>query len=326
MDNDGGSFEGQNSWTYTAHLPAVIPPPRPPIVVPVWRRFALPHWRLILVAALASGVGIVSAAVWPFQTKLSAVGNTAPGRDAASEAAAPAGEDGAARPSITVKVTAAPSAGIDGNFCRASLPAPQVVVSGPPTLLPAEAPAALGLTVDGAADGAQLVICGFAAKSVFSAGRSIDERTWTMPVSEVSDVTLIPPRGFVGPMKLIVALLNPDKSLVDRRALRLQWLPQTPGALTMPPMAEVNRQLEEGKRLRAAGNLPLARGVFLRLAQAGDSRAAFLLAETYDPISLAKRQLLPPDSDPELARIWYRKASDWGSQEANGRLERLSNW
>jgi TPR repeat protein len=70
----------------------------------------------------------------------------------------------------------------------------------------------------------------------------------------------------------------------------------------------------------------LARGVFQRLAQAGDSRAAFLLAETYDPISLAKRQLLPPESDPELARIWYRKASEGGSPEANARLDRLSNW
>jgi len=41
---------------------------------------------------------------------------------------------------------------------------------------------------------------------------------------------------------------------------------------------------------------------------------------------LAKRQLLPPESNLELARSWYRKASDLGSQEANARLERLLNW
>jgi TPR repeat protein len=200
------------------------------------------------------------------------------------------------------------------------------VVSGPPTVLPAEAPASLGLRVDSAPDGARLVICGFAAKSLFSAGRAIDEKTWTMPVSDVADATLLPPQGFVGPMNLVVVLLNPDMSLADRRSLHLQWLPQTLGKQAMPRIAEVNQQLEEGKRHQAAGDLAGARAIFLRLAQSGDSRAAFLLAETYDPISLAKHQLLPPDSDLEKARLWYRRASERGSPEANSRLERLANW
>jgi hypothetical protein len=89
---------------------------------------------------------------------------------------------------------------------------------------------------------------------------------------------------------------------------------------------EIERQIEEGKLLQAAGNLSLARGIFLRLAQAGNPHAALLYAESYDPISLAKRQLWPPDSDLALARIWYRKAYDLGSPEAKARLERLSAW
>jgi hypothetical protein len=326
MDYDGGGYEVEESRAYRSRLPAVIPPSRLPIAAPVWRRFALPHWRLIVVAALASVVGIASAALWPFQTKLGAVGHPARDRGAASHAAAPAAEDSAAHPPATIRSTAAPSTGIDNDVCRASFPVPQLAVSGPPTVLPAEAPASLGLAVDGAADGARVVICGFAAKSVFSAGRSIDEKTWTMPVSDVADATLLPPRGFVGPMKLVVALLNTDKSLVDRRTLHLQWLPQTPGVLAMPRIAEVNEQLEKGKRYKAAGDLAAARAIFLRLAQNGDSRAAFLLAETFDPIALAKLQLLPPDSDVEKARLWYRRASERGSPEANSRLERLSNW
>jgi hypothetical protein len=363
MNIDGGSFDSDNSWTYTARLPAVIPPARPPIAVPVWRRFALPHWRLILVATLASCIGIMSATLRPFQTKLGAVGHPSPDRDAASystmpspatdtasysampspagDAASysampsPAGDaasyatvptDSVAPPSTTIRTSTAPSTGIDGDVCHAGFPSAQLVVSGPPTVLPAESSAALGLTADGAADGAYVVICGFAAKSVFSTGRSIDERTWTMPVSEVADATLIPPMGFVGPMKLVVALVNADNSLADRRALHLQWLPQISGMPEMPRIAEVNEQLDEGKRLKAAGNLFGARAIFLRLAQNGDSRAAFLLAETYDPIALAKHQLLPPESDLEKARIWYRRASEHGSPEANGRLERLSNW
>jgi hypothetical protein len=275
----------------------------------------------------------MSATLWPLRTKLVAVGAVGrptpsrdPARDAASQAAVPTSGDSAVPTPVTIRATTTPSIGIDGDICRASFSAPQLVVSGPSTVLPAEAPAALRVTVDGAADNAQVVICGFAAKSVFSAGRSIDEKTWTMPVSDLADANLIPPRGFVGPMKLVVVLVNADKSLADRRALQLQWLPQTPGAVAMPRIAEVNAQLEEGKRHRAAGDLAGARAIFLRLAQNGDSRAAFLLAETYDPISLAKHQLLPPDSDPEKARLWYRRASQSGSLEANARLERLSNW
>jgi hypothetical protein len=354
----GGGFDSDDSWAYTPHLPAIIPPARPPIAVPAWRRFTVPHWRLFLVAALASGLGIGSATLWPLQTKLGAVGNaTPPGHDIASHdiashdiashdpaSRATAPTDGAVHPAAThnlspainpapattppstIRMIATPSPGIDGEACRAGFPAPQLVVSGPPTVLPAETPAVLGVAVDGAADGARVIICGFASKSVFSAGRSIDDKTWTMPVSDLGDATLIPPRGFVGPMKLIIALVNADRNLADRRALHLQWLPPSPNAQAMPRIAEVNEQLEEGKRHKAAGNLAAARALFLRLAQDGDSRAAFLLAETYDPIALAKHQLLPPDSDIEKARLWYRRASEHGSSEANGRLERLSNW
>jgi TPR repeat protein len=175
-----------------------------------------------------------------------------------------------------------------------------------------------------------LIICGFAARSVFSAGRSIDENTWVLPVAEAADLTLLPPRGFVGPMKLVVVLVNTDRSLADRRTVLLQWLPQTSGvsAAPAPQTADVNDQLEEGKRLRSAGNLAGARAIFQRHAATGDSRAAFLLAETYDPIVLARYQhhLLPPDSDLEKARLWYRRASQRGSPEANARLDRLSDW
>jgi hypothetical protein len=327
------------------------------------RRRVVPRWRIFLVAALASFAGIVTAALWPFQNKLGALVHTLSSTHEAESAA----DDSPARPALTPPLAALPStapplaalpstapssaalpsttlpsttppstpirvtappAGVDADACKVSFPAPQLVVSGPPTVLPAETPAVLGVAADGAPDGAQLVICGFAPKSVFSAGRSIDEKAWTLPASDVAEATLIPPRGFVGPMKLVVVLLNPDSGLADRRTVHLQWLPRPSSGMPvmMSRIAEVNEQLEEGKRLGRAGNLVGARAIFLRLAQNGDSRAAFLLAETYDPIALAKHQLLPPDSDPEKARLWYRRASERGSPEANTRLERLSNW
>jgi hypothetical protein len=360
MDNEARSFDVDKSWATNPRLPAIIPRAWPSVAAPD-RRFAIPpSWRLIAVAVFASGFGFGTALMWPSQHKVGAVLQPSPsGHDAvptASEtatlpSAAPRSPSSAAAvvtapspgavavtapssdaPAVAApfsaptapKVIVIPSAGTVSDACRASFPAPQLVVSGPPSMLPADASASLGVTVYTAPDGAQLVICGFAAKTIFSAGRSIDEETWIMPVSDAADAVLIPPLGFVGSMKLVVALVSTDGSLSDRRAVHLQWMPQT----LVPAIArrEVNEQLEEGKRLAAVGNLTAARSIFQQAAQTGDSRAAFLLAETYDPISLARHQLPPPDSDLEKARLWYRRAGDKGSLEANARLECLSNW
>jgi hypothetical protein len=238
-----------------------------------------------------------------------------------------------AAPSIAWVATT-PGVRVDRDVCHTGFQVPQLVVSGSVTTLPADAPASLGLTVEGTPDGAQLIICGFAAKSIISAGESADEKTWVLPASDAADASLIPPPGFVGQMKLDVVLVNPDKSVADRRTLQLRWRPQINAALGIPwardkkdnGETEIETQLEEGRRLQAAGNLPLARGIFLRHAQTGHPRAAFLYADSYDPIALAKRQLLLPESDASVARIWYRKASEWGSQEASTRLERLATW
>src|SRR5262249_23751804 len=161
-------------------------------------------------------VGIVTATLWPYHSKVSTVAPPSlPAHDEASNAAAN-------HAPITTKLIARPSAGIDGEACQAAFRAPQLVVSVPPALLPADEPASLGLTVDGAPEGAELILCGFVAKSLFSVGHSVDETAWTVPVAELAYATLIPPRGFVGPMRLDVVLLNTNKSIADRRTLNLQ--------------------------------------------------------------------------------------------------------
>jgi hypothetical protein len=330
MDSGLEGSDGNDSRTLNMRLPVVILPPPPPAAEPLWR-IALAHWQLLLVAVLASGVGVLGAALWPYGTTLKdIVATSLPG----TKEAAPTG-DSADRPALTTTRLNRPAVMIASETCHIRINAPQLIMPRPATTLRIDEPASLGVRVDGAPEGAQLVVCGFAAKSIISAGQSVDEKTWTLPASDVGDAMLIPPAGFAGPMKLDVVLVNLDKTVADRRTLLLQWQPQEPPTSSIPATpvtkgpasdTEIDKQLEEGRRLEAAGNLPLARGIFLRFAQAGYARAAFLLANTYDPISLAKRQLLPPESDPALARIWYRKASDWGSQDAGARLERLANW
>jgi hypothetical protein len=216
------------------------------------------------------------------------------------------------------------------DACHMKPSGPLLVQSVQRTVLRADEPASLGLTISGALDGTQLLICGFAANSVFSVGRSVDENAWTIPASMIADATVIPPRGFVGPMDLAVTLVNGDKSSVDRKTVYLQWLPRQAAAqVPALPRREFSNQdslLSYGLHLKNTGNLADARQIFSRVAQAGDPRGAFMLAETYDPISLAKHQLLPTNSDMELARVWYRKATELGSPDAPGRLDRLSNW
>jgi TPR repeat protein len=61
--------------------------------------------------------------------------------------------------------------------------------------------------------------------------------------------------------------------------------------------------------------------MYQRAAEAGDATAAFALAETYDPMVLAKGGVSP---DVLVARGWYERARDLGSTAAPERLERLA--
>jgi hypothetical protein len=324
METDGSFSSGSGS--FNPHLPVVIPRTPPAMAFPD-ARVVPGHWLILVAVIASSAVGVLGAKVWPYPGKAGDAGTVTLPQDASH-----AGDD-IDRPSISSRLNR-PAAAIASETCRTQVPTAQLVMSMAPLVLHANEAAPLGLRIDGAPEGAQLLVCGFAAKSTISAGHSTDEQTWALPASDVADATLNPPPGFVGVMQLDLVLLRGDRTVADRKTRQMQWQPQVPdAAATTSPLvkkpgteAEIERQLEEAKSLEAAGNLSLARSIFLRLAQAGYPHAAFLYADSYDPISLAKRQLLPPDSDLALSRIWYRKAYDLGSQEANARLERLSNW
>jgi hypothetical protein len=86
---------------------------------------------------------------------------------------------------------------------------------------------------------------------------------------------------------------------------------------------EINALFVRGIDLEATGDLAGARLVLSRAAEAGNARAAFMLAETYDPLELAKLGERGLASNLAAARIWYAKANDLGWKEAAARLERL---
>jgi hypothetical protein len=95
---------------------------------------------------------------------------------------------------------------------------------------------------------------------------------------------------------------------------------------------EIDDLIRRGTEFIVRGDLASARLVLQRAAEAGASKAALLLAGTYDPIVLQRVgiqgfaadivQGFAPDA--ALARTWYERAKELGSAEASRRLEALT--
>jgi hypothetical protein len=220
------------------------------------------------------------------------------------------------------------SALVAGDVRQPAESTPHLVVTGALGQLHRDAVTTLGVAVDGAANSAQVVIGGVTVGSVFSVGRSIGPTAWSLPAWQIETATLTPPRGFVGGMDVAITLMQANGSLMDRKVVHLEWVPET----SPPPEPLVSRRLNgteqsalvaRANALVATGDLAGARLLYRRAAEAGNARAALTLAETYDPIvleTLGESGLAP---NVTMARAWYKKAKELGSTEALARLERL---
>jgi len=209
---------------------------------------------------------------------------------------------------------------------------PRLLVSKGFGVLPSDEAATLGLTIDGAADGAQVVIGGFETGSLFSVGQSVSPNVWSVPASQIKTAAITPPRGFAGSMDIATRLVLADGRLADQGTLHLEWRhprsalrPLVSAAWRQIDATEIRALLARGNALEASGDLAGARLVFRRAAEAGNARAAFMLAETYDPIVLETLRESGLAPNVATARVWYAKAKDLGSEEAPERLERLAH-
>jgi len=66
------------------------------------------------------------------------------------------------------------------------------------------------------------------------------------------------------------------------------------------------------------------RAVLRKAAEANNAEAALGVAATYDPIVLRELKVYGFTPDATLARLWYEKATELGSQAAPRRLEMLT--
>jgi hypothetical protein len=185
----------------------------------------------------------------------------------------------------------------------------------------------LGLRTTADSSAGMLVVKGLTAGAKLSVGRPTDANGWELSAGELDGAAVIPPPGFVGAMDLAIELRLGDVT-VDQQSMRIEWLANTTVAAPQVPIVrmepgEVNRLLGRGRELLAGGEIAAARAVFKRLADTGEPRAAFALAESYEQSTLDRlgaKGLVP---DTSMARTWYEKARELGSTAAQRRLDVL---
>ncbi len=104
-----------------------------------------------------------------------------------------------------------------------------------------------------------------------------------------------------------------------------------PPAATVPTMIirpldadERASLIKRGEDLINSGDLSSARLALRRAAEAGDARAALMLAGTYDPNLLDRLGFQEHAADIAQARLWYQRAQQFGSAEAPRRLQQLA--
>jgi hypothetical protein len=209
----------------------------------------------------------------------------------------------------------------------AKQPHPLVTVALQKTSLPSDQVWPIGLRATTEGDGGTLVINGLAVGATLSVGRRLHANGWELNAGELNDAFIIPPSGFAGTMDLTIELRLGGVT-VDKQSMQVEWLGKTtsatPQVSTIQMVSgDISRLLMRGEVLLASGEIAAARAMFKRLADSGEPRAAFALAETYEQSTLERlgaKGLVP---DMAMARTWYERAKELGSIEAQRRLDVL---
>jgi hypothetical protein len=146
-------------------------------------------------------------------------------------------------------------------------------------------PMPLGLTVQGVADGADVIIKGTIPGMTFSSGSPSGRNTWQLVAKGVQDTWVGPPQGFVGVVELTAELRLADGRVVDDQPITREWAPATlatatPGTAT-DTLAEDGPSLPTARVMRSAEQIgpkkhrkATARAVTVWIVRHGPARPA----------------------------------------------------
>lgn len=198
-----------------------------------------------------------------------------------------------------------------------------------------------------------VLIRGLPAAVSLSKGRLFESGVWGVPVGELDGLQLITSSAAFGKTAFVVSLVTltgdvlaeANSSLmvsqtsqsVQTTAAVQQTSPvqeQLPdnaeAALRRPPtlsakaVENIKLFMEKGDTAMKASNINLARLFYTQAAEAGSPEGAYALATTYDPTELARLRVMGGiQPDPAMAKRWYEKATELGSQTAQNRLIQL---
>src|SRR5262245_567900 len=99
-------------------------------------------------------------------------------------------------------------------------------------------PAPLGLTLEGKLEGAVVTLTGLLPGMELSNGERIGANAWRLTSTDLGDVWVGPPDGFVGSIDIIAELRSPNDKVVGRQTVHLEWLPPTSLDLQWQPDRE----------------------------------------------------------------------------------------
>jgi TPR repeat protein len=94
------------------------------------------------------------------------------------------------------------------------------------------------------------------------------------------------------------------------------------GAVSRPDAKEIALMLNRAADFFAQGDYASARPLLQRAAAAGSALAALMLGATFDP--LVAQPIGGVKSDVALARQWYQRATELGSDAASQQLANLA--
>jgi hypothetical protein len=229
----------------------------------------------------------------------------------------------------------------------------------PPTLLvrnqsgTVNEPLELGIVIDRAEPGSAVIVKGLPVGTRLAAGEQLSPVEWRVPAENATDAVVIPPADFTGEVKLLAELRSADGAALVSAIVQLAWkVPPPPvvpvaAAPAAPPAAappapepapparveaakdpavhdEVGALIRRAQDILATGNVKGARALLLRAVDAHDPRAAYALAQTYDPTVSRQSGTADANSDLALSRSWYQRAREWGAPEAQQQLDALA--
>jgi hypothetical protein len=144
-----------------------------------------------------------------------------------------------------------------------------------------------------------------------------------LPAAPPPVVTAPPPP--VAPAPVVAAPVIAPVAVVPPAApVALPSPTASPAARRIDP-DELAMLMKRARGLLSSGDIPPARLLLERAADAQEPSAALLLAQTYDPEVLGTRDARTITPDAAAARTWYQKAAQLGSPEAQRRLAQMQN-